>query len=183
MAKNGGYRKPAKPAAVSGPGKYSKRTDGQPSEDNMKQAKRYVTGMDYGDNKELNEIQSQGDLAAGPSVANTPTLREMPMTGGPQSSVAPTEAAAQAAPAPMPRESVTSIFAPTSRPNEPITAGLAVGDGPGPEALTGTPEFVASQEDNQRLAVMYGILQRAATSAGASSATKELARRVRGLMQ
>jgi hypothetical protein len=27
----GGYRKPDKPAAVSGPGKFSKRTDGQPT--------------------------------------------------------------------------------------------------------------------------------------------------------
>ena len=29
----------------------------------------------------------------------------------------------------------TGLFAPTERPNEPITAGIAMGEGPGPEAL------------------------------------------------
>lgn len=30
---------------------------------------------------------------------------------------------------------VTSLFAPTQRPGEPITAGIPMGEGPGPEAL------------------------------------------------
>ena len=34
------------------------------------------------------------------------------------------------------QEPVTPMFAPTQRPDEPITAGVAVGAGPGPEALT-----------------------------------------------
>ena len=37
------------------------------------------------------------------------------------------EAAAQAP--------VTELFAPTQRPNEPITSGVAVGPGPGPEVM------------------------------------------------
>lgn len=30
---------------------------------------------------------------------------------------------------------VTSLYAPSQRPDEPITAGIALGEGPGPEAL------------------------------------------------
>lgn len=30
---------------------------------------------------------------------------------------------------------ITSLYAPTERPSEPITAGIARGEGPGPEAL------------------------------------------------
>jgi hypothetical protein len=40
------------------------------------------------------------------------------------------------APAVPAQEAVTPLFAPTQRPDEPITAGVAVGAGPGPEALT-----------------------------------------------
>jgi hypothetical protein len=40
------------------------------------------------------------------------------------------------APAVPAQEPVTPLFAPTQRPDEPITAGVAVGAGPGPEALT-----------------------------------------------
>ena len=32
---------------------------------------------------------------------------------------------------------ITSLYAPTERPNEPITAGIPLGEGPGPEALGG----------------------------------------------
>jgi hypothetical protein len=40
------------------------------------------------------------------------------------------------APAVPAQEAVTPLFAPTQRPDEPITAGIARGAGPGPEALT-----------------------------------------------
>lgn len=45
-------------------------------------------------------------------------------------------------PPPQPRPTRTPddspmLTAPTQRPDEPITAGLSVGPGPGPEALTG----------------------------------------------
>lgn len=42
------------------------------------------------------------------------------------------EAAQQAIPLPAP---VVPLSAPTQRPNEPVTAGLPIGPGPGPEAL------------------------------------------------
>jgi len=36
---------------------------------------------------------------------------------------------------------VTPLFAPTQKPSEPITAGIAMGDGPGPEALMMQSQF------------------------------------------
>lgn len=35
----------------------------------------------------------------------------------------------------------TPLFAPSSRPNEPITAGVDFGDGPGPEAVAAGPAY------------------------------------------
>lgn len=63
----------------------------------------------------------------------------MPMTGGPygeatemaEIQAGAAMAADPGAPAP------TSLFAPPEDPNEPLTAGMPFGDGPGPEALMG----------------------------------------------
>jgi hypothetical protein len=37
--------------------------------------------------------------------------------------------------APSQMQPVTPLFAPSQRPDEPITSGIAMGDGPGPEVL------------------------------------------------
>jgi hypothetical protein len=89
---------------VSGPGKFSVRTD-------------LPASQNYGDRKAMAE------QIAGAPTARTPDVRGLP-TGQVQ-------AAAQAAPQP----SITELFAPTSRPDEPITSGVAVGPGPGPEVM------------------------------------------------
>jgi len=89
---------------VSGPGKFSVRTDLPASEN-------------YGDRKAMAE------QIAGAPTARTPDVRGLP-TGQVQ-------AAAQAAPQPP----VTELFAPTQRPDEPITSGVAIGPGPGPEVM------------------------------------------------
>lgn len=52
--------------------------------------------------------------------------------------------------------SVPPLNAPSARPNEPITAGLPTGPGPGPEALN-LP--VQSSEDDQMLAVLRAFHQ------------------------
>lgn len=103
----GGYRKPNNPAPVSGPGALSRRTDGGP----VQAAKEMSAGGKYGERKALMEMQQAA-----------------PMQGNPTPSV----------PAPkitMPRQPVTNLFAPTERPEEPITAGAPVGPG-----RTPTPE-------------------------------------------
>jgi hypothetical protein len=42
---------------------------------------------------------------------------------------------------PVAQAPVTSLFAPTERPDEPITNGIAMGDGAGPEALMMQSQF------------------------------------------
>jgi hypothetical protein len=118
MAK-GGYRKPNNPAPVSGPGQLSRRTDGGPG---SKQAMREMTGGKYGENKALMEQQQGAPLAGSP----TPNPR--------------VSAPAQQAP-------VTPLFSPTSRPEEPVTAGMPFGPGatsvPGVENINANPEFAS----------------------------------------
>ena len=89
---------------VSGPGKFSVRTD-------------LPASQNYGDRKAMAE------QIAGAPTARTPDVRGLP-TGQVQ-------AAAQAAP----QAPVTELYAPTQRPDEPITSGVAVGPGPGPEIM------------------------------------------------
>lgn len=53
-------------------------------------------------------------------------------SGAPLATTASATASSAPSVAPAP---VTPLFAPSQRPDEPITAGVAVGAGPGPEAL------------------------------------------------
>jgi len=89
---------------VSGPGKFSVRTD-------------LPASQNYGDRKAMQE-----------QIAGAPTARTADVRGLPTGQV---QAAAQAAPQPP----ITELYAPTERPNEPITSGVAVGPGPGPEVM------------------------------------------------
>jgi hypothetical protein len=87
----GGYRKPANPAPVSGPGKLSRRTDGaQPVMD--------MTGGKYGESKALREMQSAAPMAQEiPTEMSTPM--QMPQVTG---LLAPTERPAEPVTAGMP---------------------------------------------------------------------------------
>jgi len=89
---------------VSGPGKFSVRTD-------------LPASQNYGDRKAMQE-----------QIAGAPTTRTADVRGLPTGEV---QAAAQAAPQPP----ITELYAPTQRPDEPITSGVAVGPGPGPEVM------------------------------------------------
>lgn len=105
----GGYRQPMSPAPVSGPGALSRRTDGGPT-----QAAQRIGGGQYGERKQLAEQQAAAPMAGRQQV---PAGRVQPNTV--QRNQAP----------------ITLLTAPSERPNEPITAGLPFGAGPGPEAL------------------------------------------------
>jgi len=89
---------------VSGPGKFSVRTD-------------LPASQNYGDRKAMQE-----------QIAGAPTARTADVRGLPTGQV---RAAAQAAP----QAPITELYAPTTRPDEPITSGVAVGPGPGPEVM------------------------------------------------
>jgi hypothetical protein len=90
-------------AGVSGPGKYSVRTD-----------KLSMGSTAYGEGVETSAIKS------GAPLSTTPDQRPMP--------AAEVRDAATQTP-------VTGLYDPTSRPNEPITAGIDMGPGAGSSAL------------------------------------------------
>lgn len=82
----GGYRKPNNPAPVSGPGALSQRTDGGATE-GFTQGQATYTGLPYGQNKEINQQQSQAPMAAAamPPILSLsePSMRpDEPMTTG-----------------------------------------------------------------------------------------------------
>jgi hypothetical protein len=159
MAENrGGYRKPETPAPVSGPGKLSRRTDGGPTD--MKQNQVEITGMGYGENKEMNEIQAQAPLAAAPSVPTAPM--EMNITSS--------------APAPIP------LSAPTERPSEPVTTGMDFGPGNGSEMIA-VPKQTLDENDRQRALAVMGILQQSAKSPYVTEGTMNLIAALRSELQ
>ena len=69
----------------------------------------------YGEGVETAAIQ------AGAPMAKTPGVRPMSRS---EQGIAPSQL-----------ERVTPLFAPSQRPDEPVTAGIAMGAGPGPEVL------------------------------------------------
>lgn len=58
MAEHGGYRKPANPAMVSGPGSLSQRTDGGPGQPQMS-----TTGQPYGAAQAMAGIQAGAPMS------------------------------------------------------------------------------------------------------------------------
>lgn len=107
---------PSKPAAVSGPGPLSRRTDGGPA-----QAMMDLPDARYGENSQFQSLQQGAALSASPS----------PMGGG------------MGAPGELPPNpaagSVIPFSAPSSRPDEPVTSGAAMGQGPDMSALGISP--------------------------------------------
>jgi hypothetical protein len=86
-------------AGVSGPGKYSVRTD-----------KLDLGSTSYGEGKATQEIKSGAPLAKTPDTRPTPASR-------------------------IREQATTPLYAPTERPNEPITSGIDRGAGAGADAL------------------------------------------------
>jgi hypothetical protein len=128
---HGGMRRPSSPAPVSGPGALSRRTDGQGA--------KYMAGGEYGEGQEMMDLQTSAPMAKSPEVkprrrAAAPPAMEM-------------------GPAPTP------LFAPSERPDEPITAGAPFGPGPGPAMrqqptgrLASTLAKLAASDDSGTLA-------------------------------
>lgn len=108
----GGYQKPSHPAAVSGPGALSQRTDGGAT-----QAGQDIPNAHYGENKDFRSIEA-GAALAGNAGSTPPPL--------------------------------TPLDAPTARPDEPVTAGAAVGPGPGPADAGIAPSMDAADFQNMK---------------------------------
>jgi hypothetical protein len=109
---HGGYRKPANPAPVSGPGKYARRTDGGPAQVNST-----VPDQPYGDAK-----QQHADERIAPMGGKAP-LPPAPTPGGDGGQ--PSMAAFAG----------LGFGDPSQRPNEPVTHGVDIGPGGGSDVL------------------------------------------------
>jgi len=90
-------------AGVSGPGKFSKRTDGLSF-----QSTEYGSGVENAANK------------AGAPLARTADVRGATNTEIRQA---------------VDQTPITPLYAPSQRPEEPVTTGIALGPGAGPEVL------------------------------------------------
>ena len=134
-------------AGVSGPGKFSKRTDGLSFE-----STEYGSGVENAANK------------AGAPLARTPDVRP---TSRSEMGMAPSQ-----------MEPVTPLFAPSQRPDEPITSGIAMGDGPGPEVL-GINNNLDTQEDKDRMLSYLPALEVVAASPNSSQAFRNYVRQLR----
>lgn len=133
-------------AGVSGPGKFSKRTDGLSFE-----STEYGSGVENAANK------------AGAPLAKTADVR-----GARASEV---RAAAQ--------EAVTPLYAPTQRPEEPITAGIPMGAGPGPEVLGMNQPSADTDADRQKLLSYLPALETIAQSPSSSQSFRNYVRLLR----
>jgi hypothetical protein len=133
--------------------KYPNRTDLQGAQ----LPPNAPTGLPYGDRAKL--IAAQRAVPMGQQPAPAPPTN---MGGAPP---APGAAAPPPAAAPVPGS--LAFLGPTARPNEPVTAGIPRGPGPGPEVLTNNP-----QRANQSVA---NLLQQLAQAPGATTDVKALA--------
>lgn len=107
------------------------------------------------------DLRTQPPAAApnqtyGQAGAQLAAQKQIPLSKSP-----PPQAAGPSLPAPGNAgsggpQAITPLSAPTARPNEPITAGLPTGAGPGPEAL-GLPQ--QPSEDQNISAVLHGLYQ------------------------
>jgi hypothetical protein len=134
-------------AGVSGPGKFSKRTDGLSF-----QSEEYGAGVENAANK------------AGAPMAKTPDVR-----GARAGDV---RAAAAQGP-------VTPLYAPSERPTEPVTAGIAMGEGPGPEVLGINQPSADTDADRQRLLSYLPALEAIAQSPTSSQSFRNYVRLLR----
>lgn len=140
---------------------YSNRTDLNTSRGPL--PVRAATGQQYG--KATEQMAAQRALPMGPPPG--PAVAP-PMAAGAGGATPPAPAG------PLPGE-LGPLDAPTSRPGEPVTAGVPVGPGPGTEVL-GLPDENGAAD----LAMYLPLLEMMASRPGASMQTRNFVRRLRG---
>jgi hypothetical protein len=131
-------------------------------------------GRAYGNRSDLNgpkppgmplPVQAASGQAYGARKQQEDAQRAIPMASAPGMSQ----------PAMSP-EQIPSLTDPTTRPNEPVTAGLPVGPGPGPEALGGALEPDTGLTD---MLAYLPMLEFLASQPGSSAQTRQMVRRLR----
>jgi hypothetical protein len=94
------------------------------------------TGFAYGQNKAINQDRVAGNQAVKSIKATEPSVPSNPYEG-----------------INMPQ--LGTLFDPTSRPDEPISAGVDFGTGPGSEVLPGSLMNDSRADENARVAAQY----------------------------
>lgn len=119
MASHGGKRTPAHPAAVSGPGALSARTDGKPSVQSLEQLS---TGK-YGETQALSQVAGGAPVSApsGPSMGSQALAGALSQGG-------------------------LNFGAPSAQPNTPVTAGSQYGAGPDQSVLQANDPVAAEAQ-------------------------------------
>lgn len=144
---HGGYRRPTHPAAASGPGRLSRRTDGRQPVRELPNAK-YGEGQAFEDAQRMAPMaESAGGRAAQPSMAAPDLSQIVPMD------------------------------APSQLPDQPVTAGLPMGDGAGSTMAPQQPSLTPEQA--QRLRAYIPTLVLLASREDAGPSTKQFVRQLR----
>ena len=125
------------------------------------QAAQAMTGGQYGENKDMQELQTSAPMAASPTMPSTPSM------GRPQTAPTGTR--------------VVPLDAPTDRPNEPVTTGIDSGPGAGSEVMYANDQTLAA-EDRQRMLTALPTLAILAESPSASNAFRNYVRFLRGVL-
>lgn len=147
------------PAGVSGPGPLSRRTDGGPA-----QSLKDLPDAKYGENSQFQALQQGAPLSAsGPSTSSP---------GMDPGELPPNPAASQVVP----------FSAESSRPSEPVTAGAAMGPGPGVSALGSSPVQV-EQQDMGKIARSLPLFEMMANMNDALPSTRLFVNLLRGGQQ
>lgn len=162
-SRRGGYRRPRNPNRVSGPGKYSQRTDG---------------GVVDAMNRNPGE---QRTMSNGPSRRRPQIMELADAKYGEQQSFHDAQAAAPMGGAPLDTSGIVPLTAPTMRPDEPVTSGSALGPGRGPEALGYNPSApVMDAVTRARMESWLPVLMFQASRPDASPETRQFIRQLRG---
>ena len=113
------------------------------------QSGRAASGFAYGMNKQINEQAASAPMAKAPS-----------RTAPRQMDVAP------------PQTPITPLTAPTMNPDEPVTAGINMGAGPGAEALMLPSNQDNAAQFNKSIASYYPVLSFVASRENTSPETR-----------
>jgi hypothetical protein len=137
---------------VSGPGKFSQRTDRQP----MAQ----LSNADYGEQKAYKQLQQDAPMAKAPEPG-APSMDLSQMFQGAAANVVP-------------------LSEPSQMPSTPVTDGASAGPGAGINALGINQDL--RQEDLQRIKSYLPVLEYMGNMTGASWAMRNLVRKVKGIV-
>lgn len=147
---HGGARTPAKPAAVSGPGALSQRTDGRP------QPVRDLSNAQYGEGAAFRELQQGAAMATAPGPAGPP------QGGSPGIDLS----------------GLAGMGDPSAQPGTPVTDGAALGAGGGTDAL-GLPTG-GMRDEVKALGKWLPVMIRVADTPGATPEFRRFVRQLLG---